>query len=237
MEPLQRNALGAALHGQHGSRRRPRVEVLIPRRDMHRVARARRRKYAAGWRERRASLRNAVGSRYPRRNRAGDGESNRWGSNLPRRRCSPRSRRSSISLLCCGQLEDVGIASAVAFAAPSPSRFAVHPARGSRLATPFAPGIRYPLRYPVHSVDRESRSGRRDSNPRRPPWQGGTLPLSYSRGGVARIAFGLGSVKRSARSGSSFRAFRGGLRALRLRPACFSPSCPWSRPAYRPPGP
>ena len=24
-------------------------------------------------------------------------------------------------------------------------------------------------------------SGRRDSNPRRPPWQGGTLPLSYSR--------------------------------------------------------
>src|SRR5690349_1203807 len=30
-------------------------------------------------------------------------------------------------------------------------------------------------------------SGRRDSNSRRPPWQGGTLPLSYSRkrgGGV-----------------------------------------------------
>src|SRR3569623_651176 len=26
------------------------------------------------------------------------------------------------------------------------------------------------------------RSGRRDLNPRRPPWQGGTLPLSYSRG-------------------------------------------------------
>lgn len=25
-------------------------------------------------------------------------------------------------------------------------------------------------------------SGRRDLNPRRPPWQGGTLPLSYSRG-------------------------------------------------------
>src|SRR4051812_43484506 len=24
-------------------------------------------------------------------------------------------------------------------------------------------------------------SGRRGSNPRRPPWQGGTLPLSYSR--------------------------------------------------------
>jgi hypothetical protein len=24
-------------------------------------------------------------------------------------------------------------------------------------------------------------SGRRDLNPRRPPWQGGTLPLSYSR--------------------------------------------------------
>ena len=29
----------------------------------------------------------------------------------------------------------------------------------------------------------ESWSGRRDSNPRRPPWQGGTLPLSYSRNG------------------------------------------------------
>src|SRR5262249_55144903 len=26
-------------------------------------------------------------------------------------------------------------------------------------------------------------SGRRDLNPRRPPWQGGTLPLSYSRNG------------------------------------------------------
>ena len=24
-------------------------------------------------------------------------------------------------------------------------------------------------------------SGRRDSNPRHPPWQGGTLPLSYAR--------------------------------------------------------
>ena len=30
-------------------------------------------------------------------------------------------------------------------------------------------------------------SGRRDSNPRRPPWQGGTLPLSYSRSGTGTI--------------------------------------------------
>ena len=31
-------------------------------------------------------------------------------------------------------------------------------------------------------------SGRRDLNPRRPPWQGGTLPLSYSRGSNATVS-------------------------------------------------
>ena len=30
-------------------------------------------------------------------------------------------------------------------------------------------------------MDQPLKSGRRDLNPRRPPWQGGTLPLSYSR--------------------------------------------------------
>ena len=36
-------------------------------------------------------------------------------------------------------------------------------------------------------------SGRRDSNPRRPPWQGGTLPLSYSRAfcGASKAQFSL----------------------------------------------
>src|SRR4030095_11493599 len=31
-------------------------------------------------------------------------------------------------------------------------------------------------------------SGKRGSNPRHPPWQGGALPLSYSRSGTRRIA-------------------------------------------------
>gem|GEM_PF-5736673 len=44
-----------------------------------------------------------------------------------------------------------------------------------------------PLRPPPPKTkkardDLAFRSGRRDLNPRRPPWQGGTLPLSYSRG-------------------------------------------------------
>ncbi len=38
-------------------------------------------------------------------------------------------------------------------------------------------------------------SGKRGSNPRHPPWQGGALPLSYSRSGARRIAEGSAAVK------------------------------------------
>ena len=43
-------------------------------------------------------------------------------------------------------------------------------------AIPGMQKARFPRRTRAFSV-----SGRRDLNPRRPPWQGGTLPLSYSR--------------------------------------------------------
>src|SRR5205085_8137897 len=46
-------------------------------------------------------------------------------------------------------------------------------------------------------------SGRRDLNPRRPPWQGGTLPLSYSRKNASELSGISDHVKRdSARRGS-----------------------------------
>ncbi len=48
------------------------------------------------------------------------------------------------------------------------------------------------------------RSGRRDSNPRRPPWQGGTLPLSYSRGEAGEVPGGRRSVKACARPHGKF---------------------------------
>src|SRR5512143_2103282 len=43
-------------------------------------------------------------------------------------------------------------------------------------------------------------SGKRGSNPRHPPWQGGALPLSYSRTGGRRIANGPGRNQGTARS-------------------------------------
>src|SRR5579862_871701 len=42
---------------------------------------------------------------------------------------------------------------------------------------------------PAPSKVMKKPSGRRDSNPRRPPWQGGTLPLSYSRKYAALASF------------------------------------------------
>jgi hypothetical protein len=48
-----------------------------------------------------------------------------------------------------------------------------------RLARPRRGRLRF-SREPAKIVG-FSLSGRRDLNPRRPPWQGGTLPLSYSR--------------------------------------------------------
>ena len=54
----------------------------------------------------------------------------------------------------------------------------------SRARVKFSQGPdrgRLPQVAPRHPVAFETLSGRRDSNPRRPPWQGGTLPLSYSR--------------------------------------------------------
>jgi hypothetical protein len=45
------------------------------------------------------------------------------------------------------------------------------------------------------SFSKGQRSGRRDSNPRRPPWQGGTLPLSYSRGEAGEVPGERRSVK------------------------------------------
>lgn len=41
----------------------------------------------------------------------------------------------------------------------------------------------------------DTESGRRDSNPRRQPWQGCTLPLSYSRGRSDVVSWGPKAVK------------------------------------------
>lgn len=58
----------------------------------------------------------------------------------------------------------------LAHASPTHSRWA---------ASPWGGALKRP---PPRGLLREGmRSGRRDLNPRRPPWQGGTLPLSYSR--------------------------------------------------------
>ena len=32
-----------------------------------------------------------------------------------------------------------------------------------------------------------NKSGKRDSNPRRPPWEGGILPLNYSRNAMVNV--------------------------------------------------
>lgn len=37
-------------------------------------------------------------------------------------------------------------------------------------------------------------SGKRDLNPRPPPWQGGALPLSYSRMVATQYPWGMSSV-------------------------------------------
>ena len=42
-------------------------------------------------------------------------------------------------------------------------------------------GILSPVRLPIPPLRRVDESGRRDSNPRPPPWQGDVLPLNYFR--------------------------------------------------------
>jgi hypothetical protein len=64
-------------------------------------------------------------------------------------------------------------------------------------------------------------SGRRDLNPRRPPWQGGTLPLSYSRGkrGIRTFRRALCQASPSdffAALGSCLNSSRPGARTARL---------------------
>jgi serine/threonine protein kinase len=55
---------------------------------------------------------------------------------------------------------------------------------------------------PAFDNGREDWSGKRGSNPRHPPWQGGALPLSYSRSGTRRIANGARRIKELARRGA-----------------------------------
>ena len=53
------------------------------------------------------------------------------------------------------------------------------PATGIEPVRYFYRRILSPVRLPI--PPRRHRSGRRDSNPRPPPWQGGVLPLNYFR--------------------------------------------------------
>ena len=50
-----------------------------------------------------------------------------------------------------------------------------------------------PVRLPVPPPRHKIWSGRRDSNPRPPPWQGGVLPLNYFRIKIVKISAGEGS--------------------------------------------
>jgi hypothetical protein len=69
-----------------------------------------------------------------------------------------------------------------------------------------------PARDPLSSWQ-QGWSGRRDSNPRRPPWQGGTLPLSYSRGSDPRSNI---TTRSNLRSFASVRARRRSLSSSAL---------------------
>src|SRR6266545_3997382 len=69
-------------------------------------------------------------------------------------------------------------------------------ARRSLSSRERSPGADEPEgRNPSEAGEATVWSGKRGSNPRHPPWQGGALPLSYSRSGARRIAEGSAAVK------------------------------------------
>ena len=96
--------------------------------------------------------------------------------------------------------------------------------------TPFARLQEAPPEASDCARRRDILSGRRDLNPRRPPWQGGTLPLSYSRNASNRdpchVARAIGACQRagpvlaswSVRTGSLAPLGRRDGRATRRRP-------------------